>query len=79
MGNIHCLPNPWYLLFLLGFTLSVPYAPSTLFTTNLWAGANQPVHWFLGDKGVGIQQGTSVWVDSPKSNLCWKPEKKVAT
>jgi hypothetical protein len=31
------------------------------------AGANQPVHWFLGDKGVGIQQGTSVWVDLPKS------------
>ena len=27
----------------------------------------QPVHWFLGDKGLGIQQGTSVWLGSPKS------------
>ena len=33
------------------------------------AGAKQPVHWFLGGKGLGIQQGTSVWVGSPKSNL----------
>ena len=32
------------------------------------AGAHQPVHWFLGGKGlIGIQQGTSVWVGSPKS------------
>ena len=31
------------------------------------AGANQHVHWFLGGKGLGIQQGTSVWVGSPKS------------
>ena len=23
---------------------------------------NQPIHWFLGGKGLGIQQGTSVWV-----------------
>ena len=23
-------------------------------------GANQPVHWFLGGKGLGIQQGTNV-------------------
>ena len=30
------------------------------------AGANQPVHWFLGGKGLGIQ-GMSVWVGSPKS------------
>ena len=27
----------------------------------------QPMHWFLGGKGLGIQQGTSVWVGSPKS------------
>ena len=33
------------------------------------AGANQPVHWFLGGKGLGIQQGTSVWVGSPKSPM----------
>ena len=32
-----------------------------------WAGAKQPVHWFLGGKGLGIQQGTSVWVGLPKS------------
>ena len=31
------------------------------------AGVNQPIHWFLGGKGLGIQQGTSVWVGSPKS------------
>ena len=30
-------------------------------------GAKQPVHWFLGGKGLGIQQGTSVWVGLPKS------------
>ena len=34
----------------------------------LQAGAKQPVHWFLGVKGLGIQQVTSVWVDSPKSS-----------
>ena len=36
----------------------------------LWldvVGAKQPVHWFLGSKGLGYQQGTSVWVGSPKS------------
>ena len=31
------------------------------------AGANQRVHWFIGGKGLGIQQGMSVWVGSPKS------------
>ena len=29
------------------------------------AGANQPIHWFLGGKGLGIQQGTSVWFGLP--------------
>src|ERR1700738_5325503 len=33
------------------------------------AGVNQPVHWFLGGKGLGIQQGTSVWVGWPKSHV----------
>ena len=33
------------------------------------AGAEQPVHWLLGGKGLGIQQGTSVWVRSPKSKF----------
>jgi hypothetical protein len=28
---------------------------------------NQLVHWFLRGKGLGIQQGTSVWVGSSKS------------
>ena len=29
-------------------------------------GANQPVHWFLGGKGLGIQQGTRVYgLDRP--------------
>ena len=27
----------------------------------------KPTHTFLGGKGLGIQQGTSVWVGSPKS------------
>ncbi len=37
------------------------------------AGAKQPVHSFLGGKGLGIQQGMSVWVEvwvgSPKLSL----------
>ena len=28
---------------------------------------NQPIHAFRGGKGLGIQQGMSVWVGSPKS------------
>ena len=32
-------------------------------TRVLTVGANRPVHWFLGGKGLGIQQGTSAWVD----------------
>jgi hypothetical protein len=31
------------------------------------AQANQPVQCFLEGKGLGIQQGTNVWVGSPKS------------
>ena len=30
-------------------------------------GANRPIYWFLEGKGLGIQQGTNVWVGSPKS------------
>ena len=37
-------------------------------TNSQSAVVKQPVHWFLGDKGLGIQQGTSVWVGSPKSS-----------
>jgi hypothetical protein len=35
---------------------------------HMWriAGANQHVHWFLGGKGLGIQQRTSVWDGLPK-------------
>jgi len=33
------------------------------------AREKQLVHWFLGGKGLGIQQGTSVWVRSPKSEV----------
>ena len=34
-----------------------------------WKGVwvKQPAHSFLGDKSLGIQQGTSIWVVSPKS------------
>ena len=32
----------------------------------VWVWADQLVHWFLGGKGLGIQQGTSVWM--PKSS-----------
>jgi hypothetical protein len=44
-------------------TRKLPIMPS------MTAGANQPVHWFLGGKGLGIQQGTSVWVGSPKFSI----------
>ena len=30
-------------------------------------GAKQPVHSFHGGKGLGIQQGTSLWFGSSKS------------
>ena len=39
-------------------------------TLLIWVGANQPIHWFLEGKGLGIQQGMSIWVGSPKS-LIW--------
>ena len=41
---------------------------NTLFSAPLHDGANQPIHWFLGGKGLGIQLGTSVWVGSLKSH-----------
>ena len=41
--------------------------------TLVGAGANEPVHWFLGGKGLGIPQETSVWVGSPTSSLCRCP------
>ena len=36
-------------------------------TRQTMAGAKQPVHSFLGGKGLGIQQRTSVWVGPPTS------------
>ena len=44
------------------FLLQSPgfYWPSQLGRTN-------PIYWFFGGKGLGIQQGTSSWVGSPKS------------
>ena len=45
-----------------------------------WAGANQPVHWFLGGQGLGIQQGTCVWVGLPKLGevgVCEVPHKSI--
>ena len=41
--------------------------PLLRFALPFEAGANQHVHSFLGGKGLGIQQGTSVWIRSPKS------------
>ena len=53
----------------LGLSASSEHKLCTLQTPQK-AGANQPVvHWFLGGKGLGIQQGTNVWVGSPKSTL----------
>ena len=39
------------------------------------AGAKQPVHSFLGGNVLGIQQGTCVWVGSPKSLKFKTPRK----
>jgi hypothetical protein len=36
---------------------------------NMMAGANQPAHWCFGGKGLGIQQGMSVWVGLPKLHM----------
>ena len=53
----------------------MPFSPhadesNSSMASGFWVGVNQPVLWFLGGKGLGIQQGTSVWVDSPKSGFC---------
>jgi len=37
------------------------------------ARTNQPIHWFLEGKGVGIRQRTSVWVGSATSFLGYNP------
>jgi hypothetical protein len=38
-------------------------------TPALRAGEKQPIHWFLGGKGLGIQQGTNLWVGLLKSSI----------
>ena len=46
--------------------LTLKKSMNALFGSGLWAGVNQPVHYrFLGGKALGIQQGTSVYVESP--------------
>ena len=39
------------------------------YISKLKAGAKQPVHLFLGGKGLGIQQGKSVWLVCPNRQL----------
>ena len=39
---------------------------------GLGVRAKQAVHSFLGGKGLGDQQGTSVWVGSSKSKVGYK-------
>ena len=54
---------------LLGHLVSIKHGGGQQSVTkhNQSIGVNQPVHWFLGGKGLGIQQGMSVWVGLPKS------------
>lgn len=43
-----------------------------LLSARVLAGTKQPIHSFLEDKSLGIQQGTDVWVhwvDLPKSRV----------
>ena len=49
--------------------VALPREKINMLIANIKAGANQPAHWFLGGKGLGIQQGMSVWVGLPKSNI----------
>jgi hypothetical protein len=56
ISTLHILPED----FTIAFNMS---------NVQLRVGVNQPPRWLLGGKGLGIQQGTSVWVGSPKSQL----------
>ena len=51
----------------------VDYLPPHYISDMVVARAKQHVHLFLGSKGLGIQQGTSVWVDLPKSMVVKTP------
>ena len=42
------------------------------------AGANQPIYWFVEGEGLGMQQGTSIWVGSPKSTCTYSWESRVS-
>ena len=70
-------PWAWYDKLFTFVTLVASYLPTSYETCKevRWVGANQPVPWFLGGKGLSIQQGTSVWVGSPKS-VRWSYEKE---
>jgi hypothetical protein len=77
--HIHSHSNclPYIVLFsqlflrttLVGSHLGIYSRVHIVFETPFMVGANQPVHWFFGGKGLGIQQGTSVWIGSPKSTF----------
>ena len=43
------------------------YLPNWPCMYGIRAGVKQPVHSFLGGKGLDIQQGASAWVGSPES------------
>ena len=42
------------------------------------AEANQPIYWFVEGEGLGMQQGTSIWVGSPKSTCTYSWESRVS-
>ena len=64
------LHNPWCTPTLNSWIMGtlLPYI-SRKSVHALRAGANQPMYMFIGGKGLGIQQGTSVWIGSPKYAL----------
>ena len=39
-----------------------------MLTSSGLDGTKQPVHWLIDNKDLGMQQGTSIWVGSPKSS-----------
>ena len=59
-GHLHFLLVPFVLII---------YVACAFHSTFQRTRANQPVHWFFEGKGLGIQQGTSVWVGLSKSIL----------
>ena len=41
------------------------------------AGANQPVHWFLGSKGLGIQKERVYGLVCPNLHMCRNKEERL--